>query len=50
MEFIFGLMGGGMKEVGIKIKCMVWEKLCGKMAEVMKENMKMIKNMVFFLN
>lgn len=44
-DFMYGLMKGNMKEIGLEIKCMGKGKLFGQMEGVMKENMKMIKSM-----
>lgn len=49
-EFIFGLIIENMKEIGVKIKCMVKEKQDGQMEKCMKAIIWMIKNTekVFF--
>ena len=46
MVFMYGLIVEHMKEIEIITKCTVEGSLPGKMVENMRENIKMIKNMV----
>lgn len=43
---MYGMMKGGTKEIGFLINCMGEEYIIGHQAESMKENIKMITNMV----